>query len=197
MDKGTPFTEFVNKMMDKPLSIGLIGVEIGVMNGQNALNLLKYLNIKKLYLVDSFLPYQDRPDKFYTAEELEQEYEKLLKNIEPYSDKVMIIRKSSAWAREFLKDKQLDFVYIDADHHYESVKDDLKWWDLIVQGGIIGGHDYTDAWDFGVIKAVKELAIKVKLSIHELTEPPIRQTEWAIHKTNPKDAKSYISNNSS
>ena len=45
------------------------------------------------------------------------------------------------------QDNQYEFVYIDADHTYESVKKDLELYlPKVKNGGIIGGHDYTDNW---------------------------------------------------
>jgi len=36
-----------------------------------------------------------------------------------------------------------DFVFIDADHTYESVKKDiLAWYPKVKKGGIIAGHNY-------------------------------------------------------
>ena len=50
----------------------------------------------------------------------------------------------------------LDFVYIDASHDYESVKRDIELWKpKICAGGFIGGHDYSFHF-MGVIKAVGE-----------------------------------------
>ncbi len=39
---------------------------------------------------------------------------------------------------------ELDLVYIDADHGYQAVKDDIEaWWPKIRKGGILCGHDFT------------------------------------------------------
>ena len=55
------------------------------------------------------------------------------------------------------QDNQYDFVYIDADHTYESVKKDLELYlPKVKNGGIIGGHDYTDNWG-EVSQAVDEV----------------------------------------
>lgn len=52
----------------------------------------------------------------------------------------------------------LDFIYIDAEHDYGSVKKQiLDWWPKIRQNGVIGGHDYALP---GVIKAVDEIFVK-------------------------------------
>tara|TARA_Y100001937_G_scaffold119220_1_gene174622 strand:+ start:459 stop:1034 length:576 start_codon:yes stop_codon:yes gene_type:complete len=53
-------------------------------------------------------------------------------------------------------DDDIDFVYIDANHTYESVKKDLQLYRPKVKiNGVIGGHDYVEPWS-GVIQAVDE-----------------------------------------
>ena len=45
------------------------------------------------------------------------------------------------------RDSKIDYLHIDADHTYESVKKDLELYlPKVKNGGIIGGHDYTDNW---------------------------------------------------
>lgn len=57
-----------------------------------------------------------------------------------------------------ISDSSLDFIYIDANHHYECVMDDLNaWFPKVRTGGIISGHDYCRYLDhFGVIEAVND-----------------------------------------
>ena len=51
----------------------------------------------------------------------------------------------------------LDFVFIDADHGYEAVRDDIaNWRDRVRPGGWLGGHDYHPRKFPGVVKAVDE-----------------------------------------
>lgn len=53
-------------------------------------------------------------------------------------------------------DLTFDFVFIDADHTYESLLADLKaWWPLIRVGGAIAGHDHTGSFP-GVEQACRE-----------------------------------------
>lgn len=53
-------------------------------------------------------------------------------------------------------DESLDFVYIDADHSYESVMKDLAAWTPKVRAnGFIGGHDYS-FFTIGVVRAVTD-----------------------------------------
>jgi hypothetical protein len=51
----------------------------------------------------------------------------------------------------------LDFIYIDANHDYEFVKDDItNALKKIKKDGLVAGHDYNEE-NPGVIKAVNEI----------------------------------------
>lgn len=118
----------------------LIGAEIGVYNGDNARYILNILDIQKLYLVD-------RWDMLAQYIPLLHEY----KN----NDKVELIKRYSNEAVFYFKDESLDFIYIDANHEYEYVVEDIKLWTPKVKiGGLIAGHDYISSP--GVRKAVQE-----------------------------------------
>ena len=48
----------------------------------------------------------------------------------------------SATAATIFADGIADMVFIDADHRYKSVKQDLKlWWPKVKEGGVLCGHD--------------------------------------------------------
>ncbi len=67
------------------------------------------------------------------------------------------IRRTSTEAVEICKDNFFDFMYIDGNHKYEAVKEDiLGWLPKIKSNGIIAGHDYNHAYE-GVIQAVNEI----------------------------------------
>lgn len=130
----------------------VIGAEIGVLNGYNSENLLKELNIKKLYLIDYF--------ESYTGIDLYKRninnYEKIKKKFKN-NPKVEIIKALSIEASELFKNESLDFVYIDANHKYNYVLMDLiKWYPKIKYSGILSGHDYGNYKTNGVKKAVKD-----------------------------------------
>jgi predicted O-methyltransferase YrrM len=54
--------------------------------------------------------------------------------------------KGMSWEMaEKFEDGTVDFVFIDADHKYESVVKDIKaWLPKMREGGIISGHDYNN-----------------------------------------------------
>jgi predicted O-methyltransferase YrrM len=60
------------------------------------------------------------------------------------SEQVVILGTTSQFASELFVDETLDFVFIDGDHQYQSVRADLaSWWPKVKPGGILAGHDYT------------------------------------------------------
>ena len=76
---------------------------------------------------------------------------------------VTIDRRSSMDAVVDVADESLDFVFIDADHKYASICDDIREWAKKVRiGGIVSGHDYykTRGENLGVINAVDEYVAK-------------------------------------
>lgn len=115
-----------------------IGVEVGVFRADFASSILK--NWKgTLYLVDIWR-------KYWTEEENDA-LDKAISNIKEFDeeDRAIMIRCLSKNAIELFDDESLDFVYIDANHSYESVKQDLEmWWPKIKKGGCLSGHDYID-----------------------------------------------------
>lgn len=71
---------------------------------------------------------------------------------------VELIRQNSWEAAKNFANKSIDFVFIDADHRYESVKKDItSWLPKIKSGGMIAGHDFQEQ---GVKDAVAEEAGK-------------------------------------
>jgi len=128
--------EFIKKETNHEL----VGAEIGVHMGNNVEDMLKNLNIKKLYLVDCW---QGRQAVLF----------KPVQNRFNGNKKVCMLRTTSIKAGKLITEP-LDFVYIDADHSYKSVMQDLKVWTVKVkQGGFVCGHDYVKRWP-GVRQAV-------------------------------------------
>lgn len=84
-----------------------------------------------------------------------------------------IIRNYSQNFIPLIDDNTLDIVYIDGDHSYQGVKQDLESvYPKVKKGGYIMGHDYEmnmnkaqHYYDFGVKKAVDEFCKKYNLNI--------------------------------
>jgi len=64
-----------------------------------------------------------------------------------------------------IEDESIDFVYIDGNHQYSSVVEDLTMWNKKIKtGGVIAGHDFT--WG-SVNKAIYEFFDRAPVSIFE------------------------------
>ena len=74
--------------------------------------------------------------------------------VEAIGGKVLWMPTSAA--ARYVEDGWADFVFIDAAHGYEAVKQDIRDWEPKVKpGGWFGGHDYHFSHP-GVVKAVDE-----------------------------------------
>lgn len=141
----------------------LVGVEIGVSTGANARRILELLPIKMLYLVDPYLPYLEEGKIVNTS----IGYPKARAKLAGYTDKIKFILKESVKAKKEIPD-DLDFVYIDGNHSYEAVKQDIAaYYPKVKKNGVIGGHDFTSTC-MGVCKAVFEFAETENLDLHGL-----------------------------
>lgn len=82
------------------------------------------------------------------------------KYMQPVIDVINPVEKDSVVASKLYEDNSLDFVFIDAEHKYEFViQDILNWLPKVKKGGVIAGHDY--GWD-GVTRAINEVFGKEK-----------------------------------
>ena len=119
------------------------GAEIGSFKGEYAKEILKTWT-GKLYLVDVWreLNVQD-----YNDGSNQKEYLNIINqccnNIKNYEDRCFMVRSDSENASKLFLDESLDFIYIDANHKYEFVKQDISlWFPKVRKGGVVAGHDY-------------------------------------------------------
>ena len=129
----------------------LIGAEVGAGFGNHAECICHYLKPKLLYCIDSWTRnYDTKKRGLVTAKEAHQRAKDRLVNCP-----VKILKMTSLEASKRIKNRSLDFVYIDADHAYQSVKQDIRLWTpKVKRGGIVGGHDFGYSRATGVIPAV-------------------------------------------
>lgn len=125
----------------------LVGLELGVYKADSFMTILENCsNIKTLYGVDSYKPYYDvfenRQISIYESEMIKAE--SLLKQkYSPHTDKIKFFECSSIEAAKNIEDETLDFIFIDAEHSYDAVLQDLKlWYPKLKHGGLLSGHDY-------------------------------------------------------
>ncbi len=120
-----------------------VGAEVGVERGKYSEVLCTKNPGVRLYAIDYWTSYSGYRD--YTSQsKLDRFYEEVKERLKDFNCK--IIKKSSVEAAKDFEDNSLDFVYIDANHEFRHVVEDISAWIKKVRpGGIISGHDYRRA----------------------------------------------------
>jgi hypothetical protein len=117
-----------------------LGAEIGVEAGIYSEEMCKSVPNLTLYSIDPWKAYGGYREHV-SQEKLEALYKTAYDRLKPYN--CYIIRDLSENAHELFQDESLDFVYIDGNHDFLHVTNDLEYWSRKVKkGGIVGGHDY-------------------------------------------------------
>ena len=125
-----------------------VGAEVGVREGKFS-NLICVINHKiKLSCIDVWGAHSK-----YNLADGERFLAEAKERMAPYD--ATFIRKPSMEAVKDFEDGSLDFVYIDADHSFDYVMQDIiEWSKKVRSGGIVSGHDYYRARGLGVVGAV-------------------------------------------
>lgn len=154
-------------------------VEVGCWKGKSSFCMASLIDQQnkniKFYCVDTWKGSEEHVHEAdIISDSLFNTFEK---NVESVSKFITPIRLASLDAAKQFEDESLDFVFIDAAHDYENVKNDINaWYPKLKKGGTIAGHDYHPTWD-GVVKAVNEWMLNNKklFSVDEST--------WCHNKT--------------
>lgn len=169
------YEEFYERIANwlRPYSIV---VEIGTFWGRSIAHLstmLKQLNKKtSIYAID---PYNEWTPNFIPCNV--PTYQMNVRNFKHIGvEDVNLIPMLSAHAARHFNDDSIDFVYIDGNHTQEAVQCDLTlYYPKVRRGGIIAGHDYTDAYP-----GVKE-AVDAKFGFENIKT--YKNGVWEYHKS--------------
>lgn len=150
-------------------------VEVGVFLGRSTLYLAEKVKESgkriTLYAVDLFnhkdwegaikrnhvAPYLDAPGEFPQCAGVDHYHAmRYVLRASGLWNLIHVVQASSVEASRLFRQSSLRFVFLDADHQYKSIREDLEVWQpKIMLGGILAGHDYVEQWP-GVIQAVNE-----------------------------------------
>ena len=163
-----------------------VGAEIGVFGGHYSEILCKAIPGLKLYCIDPWEGY-----KGYRDHKFESSFNRALAEAHEKLDQYdcEFIQKFSLEAVGGFEDGSLDFVYIDGNHRYDYVRDDINVWaPRVKSGGIVAGDDYyrMPSGNVGVIRAVDEYAqLHKEIEMNIIPEDKVtilahddRQPQW-------------------
>ena len=129
------------------------GCEVGVADGRYSEILCQKIPGLKLISVDPFY----RPGH----------YEKTLERLYPFKENVTIMKETSMEAVIKVPDESLDFVFIDGNHKFDYVMEDIIGWARKVRkGGIISGHDAYFFHSSGVFEAVTFYCMQHRIELN-------------------------------
>lgn len=136
----------------KKLGQDVIGVELGVWTGFNMAHLLEDCdNIKELYGIDPYTPYQDW-NRFIDQKLMDEAKQTAINNVKEFGPRSILVLRPSEEAVSLFK--KIDFIFIDGDHSYEMCYKDLNlWYNKVRPGGLFSGHDFSLP---GVNKALEQ-----------------------------------------
>lgn len=132
-----------------------VGAEIGVLKGEFTEKFKDF----KMYAIDPWIAYEGAGRSNNRQDLQDLMYEEVRIKLFPYD--CVILRKTSMEALKDFEDGSLDFVYIDGDHRFQYVAEDIvEWTKKVKKGGVVSGHDYicTDSY-------LNSLPIKKKLHL--------------------------------
>jgi hypothetical protein len=163
--------------------------EVGIGYGTHAKYILKNNEIQHLYLID---PTKYYPNDGFAEDIMKQEpeipennfnelYNLINEELLPWKDKYTWFRSESlSITNTQIPDSSIDCIFIDGDHSYNAVLNDLQfWWDKVRPGGQLLGDDY---WMGDVAKAVNEFAKNNSLTFDFLTNG----TDYKIYRFNKR-----------
>jgi len=147
----------------------LVGAEVGVQIGRMTKEvLLRLPSIEKYYAIDPFIFYDDFEKACCDISEryrtkigrnqgsMDLAFKSFFKNTNLFKSKIDMLKMFSDEAAKHIDDNSLDFCFIDGNHLYEYVKQDIELYlPKVKKGGLLGGHDY-DMPGTGVKQAVDE-----------------------------------------
>lgn len=161
------------RLLDKLPKQG-VGAEIGVWRGDFSAELLRVTQPKALHLIDPWLFQPEFSERMYggsvakSQADMDDIYNGVQERFSLASEVVLDRGKSAEIIPQFA-DGYLDWVYIDGNHYYDYVLQDLELsLSKVKAQGVISGDDYRwgKQYGFPVEKAVQHFVAKHKLEAH-------------------------------
>ncbi len=127
-----------------------VGVEVGTQLAQFASRLRGRWRGQKLICVDPWKAYYGVDMDDAAHESYYRQAQTTMNNFGPQGTTWEFLRTTGLEAaKKFAAEgAQFDFVFLDDDHDYQPVLDEIDaWWPLIKPGGFLTGHDWVcDGW---------------------------------------------------
>jgi hypothetical protein len=155
-----------------PIDEEWVGAEVGVWRGETCEKVLAQRPKVKLYLVDRWAP-PVKGDSYSTSgaqiaakdkKAHEDAYNQVVRLVKPFEDRATYLIGDTVPMAQKIANISLDFAFIDADHSYIGVYNDIiAYLPKVKLGGWLGGHDWNNKWP--VEKAVLEFFPRNRITL--------------------------------
>lgn len=159
---------------------GSIGAEIGVYRGDFSKDIYAICDPKMIYLIDAWEKYPEYENDSLCHTNQDGNYN---------DTKSQMAHAIKAGRCEVIRGRShpvsltwhtpLDWIFLDANHAYEFVADDLRDWSRFIKpDGVFMLHDFTETsagaiqMNFGVVRAVNEFCENNNWAITHITQEP-------------------------
>ena len=127
------------------------GAEIGVWKGDFSEMVLRTGRISEYFLIDPYEYMPQFPNRMYGGKvaqaqsDMDEIFEQTQHRVANFPGRKMFVRKRSLEAAKSISDATLDFVYVDGNHYYQGVYDDISTYLGKLK---IGGYLMLDDWNW-------------------------------------------------
>ncbi len=184
---------------------GLTGlaVEIGTHRGEFADSLLRMWPKGHLYCVDPWScppGYEEQTKFLWGGEDRDGDYREAQRIAARHRHRMTLLRLTSADTLKLTCTQprgdilaNLDFVYVDGDHRFPYVFEDLaNWWERLKPGGVLAGHDYVQpgeshSWAAEIQRAVDLFREERQLECYLIVEEG--GLPWSYFMVKPGEVK--------
>ena len=151
-----PSDKGIFELRDNYLPDNCVMAEIGCYAGESTKIWLCTNKIKLLFCIDPWQNGYDNDDYASFTCSME-DVERIFDEVIADDLRVSKLKRESLDASMLFDNEYFDFVYIDGNHTYEFVKQDIETWIKKIKiGGYIGGHDYLGDDDSPIKRAIHE-----------------------------------------
>lgn len=155
----------------KAIRVAGNAAEIGVAEGYFSADMLGWpIKFPVVYMVDRWRTVPDQKGDASNSQEWhEDNMRRAIRRTLDYGARAQVLRGNSVDMAKRVPDASLALVYVDGDHSYEGVLNDITaWLPKVAPGGVMAFHDYENP-SYGVKDAVAQCG----RTIHLLPEDKI------------------------
>lgn len=162
-----------------------VGAEIGVYKGEYTIRFCEAG--LQIYAIDPWEGFSGQGRSQKIQERQDFLYGHTQRYLKKYLDnkQCTIIRKTSLNALEDINDGSLDYVYIDGNHEFRYIAEDIfEWSKKVRSGGVVSGHDYY---------CTNPLANNVIIQVEYVVDAYVKtygiENFYTLGGNNPKDKR--------